>query len=162
MYACICVHVYVCMYVQVAAPLAVVALSICTIYVQWVAFLVAHVAALGHVVDGAAVADAAAVVVVAGVVVVVVAVGTGHGSGHLCSRLRKWTNAAPCATCVVAVAAAAALVVAVAAALLVVVVAFVVGGGAAAAAAVGYVLRANVLDSFCSSTVVEHELVLSY
>ena len=51
MYACICVHVYVCMYVQVAAPLAVVALSICTIYVQWVAFLVAHVAALGHVVE---------------------------------------------------------------------------------------------------------------
>ena len=58
------------------------------------------------------------------------------------------------------------LVVAVAAALLVVVVvvAFVVvGGGAAAApAAVGYVLRANVLDSFCSSTVVEHALVLSH
>ena len=39
------------MYVQVAAPLTVVALSICTMYVQWVTFLVAHVAALGHVVE---------------------------------------------------------------------------------------------------------------
>ena len=76
--------------------------------------------------------------------------------------MRKWTNAAPCATCVVAVVAVAALVVAVVAALLVVVVAFVVVGGGAAAAAVGYVLRANVLDSFCSSTVVEHALVLSH